>query len=276
MVRIVAKVIITAALTGAVTSRSDTPHLPLTKEEIAREAARCEEAGAAIVHLHLRDAAGKPALGAEPFAELVAEVRAHSKVLVCLSTSSWGAECSIPERVAGTEARPDLVSFHVGSMNRGARVFCNPPEYQSALTEASLRLGIKPEFELFDLGQISRAVEIHRTAGYPDPMYVQFVLGVSGGCPAEPRHLLHMVESLPPGAIWSVAAVGRAQLPMDLLGVILGGQVRTGLEDNVYLRRGVLAPGNAALVERLAGLARELGREVASAIEARAILGLGP
>lgn len=268
-------VIITAALTGAVTSRMDTPYVPLTKHEIAREAAACEAAGAAVVHLHLRDAEGSPRLGEEPFLELVEEVRVSTKALICLSTSSWGTNAGVDERIAGLTAKPDLASFHVGSMNRGEALFLNSPEYQRALIEITKRNGVKPEFELFDLGQLARAVEIHRESGYAEPFYAQFVLGVKGGCPAEPRHLLHMVESLPPGAVWSVAAVGRMQLPMNLLGLILGGNIRTGLEDNVFLRRNVLAPGNAALVERIAGVARELGREPASPEDARGILGLG-
>ena len=160
---------------------------------------------------------GGPLLGFEPYMELVEEVRARSRVLICLSTSSWGTKADIAQRVAGAAARPDLVSFHVGSMNRGDEIFCNPPEYQTALIEASMRFGVKPEYELFDLGQISRAVEIHMSAGFPDPPYLQFVLGVKGGCPAHPRHLMHLVESLPSGAVWSVAAVGRAELPLNLM-----------------------------------------------------------
>ena len=268
------KVIITAALTGAVTSRADTPYVPLTKEEIGREAARCEAAGAAVVHLHLREADGRATLGAEPFAELVTEVRSRSGALICLSTSSWGTEGSTAERVAGLAAQPELATFHVSSMNRGDKVFLNPPEYQAAMIEAIAPQRIKPEFEIFDLGQLARALEIHRSAGLPGRAHVQFVLGVKGGCPAEPRHLMHMIESLPQDVTWSVAAVGRAQLPMNLIGLILGGHVRTGFEDNVYLRRGVLATSNAVLVERLAGMAGELGREPASVSEARAILGL--
>jgi 3-keto-5-aminohexanoate cleavage enzyme len=273
------KVIITAALTGAVTTREHTPHVPLTADEIADDARRCADAGASVVHLHLRtDEENRPnRLNIEGFARMMAAVRAKSKAVVCLSTSCWGAEGGIADRVAGLATKPELASFHVGSFNRGEQLFHNPVEYQEALAEACLKHHVKPEFELFDLTHVYRALQLHERYRFPGPFYGQFVLGVRGGCPAEPRHLQHLVDTLPPGAEWSVAAVGAAQLPSNLLGLILGGHIRTGLEDNVYLRKGVLASGNAELVERLARLTRELGLDVASPEEARQRLGLvGP
>lgn len=268
------KVIITAALTGAVTSRDQTPYVPFTQEEIVEEALRCEAAGAAIVHVHLRDDQGMPMLGAKPFIELTQAIRKRTQLLVCISTSSWGAEGTIEDRIAGTLAYPELVSFHVNSMNRGRYIFSNTVDYQEALIQATKSFSVKPEFEIFDLGQLERAKEIHRKAAYPGPFYVQFVLGTSSGCAALPRHLLHMVESLPEGSCWSIAAVGQAQLPLNMLGLILGGHVRTGLEDNIYLRKGLLAKSNAELVERIVWMAKELGRDPASSNEAREILGV--
>lgn len=268
------KLIITAALTGAITSKNHTPYVPLTTKEIVREAVRCEEAGATIVHLHLRDFQGQIGLAPELFIELVSEVRVHTNLIICLSTSFWGTETQISDRISGIAAHPDLVSFHVGSMNRGTKLFHNPVEYQSALAEATKRQRIKPEFEIFDLSHLSRALEIHAAYKFPDPFYCQFIMGAAGGCPPQAKHLLHLVESLPSGAVWSVAAVGKAQLPMNLLGIMLDGQIRTGLEDNIYLRKGVLATGNAILVERLVKLAYELNRDIASVSETRAILGL--
>ena len=268
------KVIITAARTGAVTSRIHTPYVPLTQEEIIEEAIRCEAAGAAIVHVHLRDADGKPMLGSEPFIELTKELRRRTDLLVCISTSSWGTAGNIEERIAGTLARPELVSFHVNSTNRGRNLFSNTVDYQEALMKVTQELGIKPEFEIFDLGHLERAIELHKQAKNPDPLYVQFVLGAASGCPALPRNLLHMVESLPAHTRWSIAAVGRAQLPLNMMGLILGGHVRTGLEDNIYLRKGELATSNAQLVERIARMARELDREPASPSEAREILSI--
>ncbi len=273
------KVIITAALTGAVTKREHTPHVPLTPAEVAEDARRCADAGAAVVHLHLRsDANTSPTrLAADGFAELMAAVRAKSQAAICLSTSCWCAEGGVAERVAGVATRPELASFHVGSFNRGEQLFHNPVDYQEALAEACLKHRVKPEFELFDLSHVYRARQLHEQYRFPGPFYGQFVLGVRGGCPAEPRHLQHLVDTLPSGAEWSVAAVGAAQLPCNLLGLLLGGHVRTGLEDNVYLRKGLLAAGNIELVERLVRLTRELGLEVASPDEARQRLGLvGP
>ena len=273
------KVIITAALTGAVTTRAHTPHVPLTPEEIAEDARRCADAGAAVVHLHLRNDAhtGPTRLAADGFSELMKAVRGRSPAAICLSTSCWGAEGSIADRLAGVVTRPELASFHVGSFNRGEQLFHNPVEYQEALAEVCLKHRVKPEFELFDLTHVYRARQLHEQHRFPGPFYGQFVLGVRGGCPAEPRHLQHLVDTLPPGSEWSVAAVGAAQLPSNLLGLILGGHIRTGLEDNVFLRKGVLASGNVELVERLVRLTRELGLDVASPDEARQRLGLvGP
>lgn len=273
------KVIVTAALTGAVTSRDHTPHVPLTPAEVAEDARRCADAGAAVVHLHLRSetASEKVRLNAGAFAGLVRAVRERCEAAICLSTTCWGVEGDVPDRVAGVAARPELVSFHVGSFNRGDQLFHNPVSYQEALADSCLKHRVKPEFELFDLSHLYRALHLHEQYQFPGPFYAQLVLGVRGACPAEPRHLLHLVDTLPPGAEWSVAAVGAAQLPSNLLGLLLGGHVRTGLEDNIYLRRGVLASGNAQLVERLVRLAHDLGLEVASPAEARQRLGLvGP
>ena len=207
------KVIITAALTGAVTTREHTPHVPLTPEDIAEDARRCAEAGAAVVHLHLRSDAhpGPTRSAAAGYAELTAAVRGKSPAAICLSTSCWGAEGGIVDRLAGVATRPELASFHVGSFNRGEQLFHNPVEYQEALAEACLNHRVKPEFELFDLTHVYRARQLHEQYRFPGPFYGQFVLGVRGGCPAEPRHLQHLVDTLPPGAEWSVAAVGAAQ-----------------------------------------------------------------
>lgn len=263
------KVIITAAVTGTLTSRLHTPYVPLSQQEIVEEAVRCEGAGAAVIHIHLRDENGLPMLGEVPFKELTQEIRRRTKLLVCISTSSWGTEGSIEERIGGVRAAPELASFHVDSMNRGQGLFVNSLDYQKALLEVMHQHGCKPEFEIFDLGQLEKAKAIHEKNQLPGPFYVQFVLGTASGLSAQPRHLLHMVESLPPHACWSIAAVGKGQLPLNMMGLILGGHVRTGLEDNVYLRPGQLATSNAQLVERIALMARELGRESASPEEAR-------
>lgn len=270
------KVIVSAALSGAVTGREHTPAVPLTPAEVAEDARRCEAAGAAIVHVHVRATAADGAirLGADAYRELVAAVRASSRALVSLSTSSWHAKATIADRVAAVEAGPDLVSFHVASFNRGDTLFHNPVEYQDALAGACLTHGIKPEFELFDLAHVSRALDVQSQYGLPEPFYAQFVLGCPGGCPAEPGHLQHLAGCLPPNSVWSVAAVGAAQLPMNLMGLLLGGHVRTGLEDNVFLRNGVRAGGNAELVERIVAQIRELDLDVASPAEARSLLGL--
>jgi 3-keto-5-aminohexanoate cleavage enzyme len=172
------------------------------------------------------------------------------------------------------ELRPEMASLNTGSVNFGDEVFLNPPAMIEAFALAMRERGIKPEVEVYEAGMIENAVRLVRRGILDEPLQVNVVLGVPGGAPATPRQLLYMVESLPAGATWTVTGVGRQQLPMGVLGMVLGGNVRTGLEDNIYYRKGELATSNAQLVGRVARVAGELDRAVATPAEARALLGL--
>lgn len=168
-----------------------------------------------------------------------------------------------------------MASFDAGSMNFNDRVFLNPPDFLEELARRMLAADIKPEIEIFDSGMIGNTMDLVNKGLIKPPFWWQFVFGVKGGAPATARALVHLVDSLPPESLWSVCAIGRYQLPMNLMAIAMGGHVRTGLEDNLYYRQGELARDNAQLVARLTRLCRESGREPATPDEARAMLKIG-
>jgi 3-keto-5-aminohexanoate cleavage enzyme len=271
-----APIILSAAVTGGLPVPADHPHFPDTPEKIGEDAARASAAGAAIVHLHARDDDGTPAWEAELFERSVRAFReAGADALVNLTTSWGGRDPATPNerRFAPLSLRPDLASFDCGSTNFGDGVFINSPSFLRELAAEMLAAGVKPEIEIFDVGMIATALALEKEGLLKPPLFFQFVLGIAGGAPATPRNLLHLVEALPPGAVWSVCAIGRHQLPMNAVGLTLGGNVRTGLEDNLMFDRGVPA-SNESLVTRLRTLIEMLGRRVATPDEARELLGL--
>jgi 3-keto-5-aminohexanoate cleavage enzyme len=180
------------------------------------------------------------------------------------------------ERIAPVRLRPEIASFDAGSLNFGDRVFANSPQFLEALAREMQTYSVKPEIECFDSGFIETAKRFIERGLIQPPYWFQMVLGVRGGAPATVEQLVHMVRQLPAGSLWSVCAIGRHQLPMNVAALVMGGHVRTGLEDNIYYSYRVLAEGNAPLVARIVRIARELGREPASPSEARALLGLPP
>jgi 3-keto-5-aminohexanoate cleavage enzyme len=269
------KLIISVATTGSWTTRAHTPYVPLTPAEIAAQAIDSWRAGAAIVHIHVRDADGVITCDLALYAEVRERIRAAGCDLVLnFSTGGGAGQTTDDERLAPVSLRPEIASFDAGSTNFGERVFVNSPAFLKRLAADMRTYGVKPEIECFDAGMITTALRLAGEGLLAEPLYFQFVLGIVGAAPATVAQLSYMVGLLPPGAPWSVCAVGRHQLPMNMAAIIMGGHARTGLEDNIYYRRGELATSNAHLVERVARLSRELGREVATPAEARAILGL--
>jgi 3-keto-5-aminohexanoate cleavage enzyme len=268
--------IISCAITGSVTTRRDHPALPITPSEIATSAIEAAEAGAACVHIHVREADGTPSSRGELYHEVFERIRAQSDVLICATTGSGAGRFDDTGRFAALAYEPDLASFDAGSMNFGDRVFENSPAFLRELARQITSRRIIPEIECFDVGQIGNALRLQTDGLLPGPTgkwWFQFCLGVAGGAPATPNVLLTMRSHLPPDAEWSVLAIGRAQLPMSLVAIVEGGHVRTGLEDNVYYRRGELAASNAQFVTRLVNLAGELDRPVATPNDTRALLG---
>lgn len=271
------KLIITAALTGSRPTKAMNPAVPYAPAEIAAEAMACARAGAAVVHIHVRDPlTGAPSSDPALFAEVVTRIRAECDVLINLTTSGLHIEGEdiVARRLAPVALKPELCSLDIGSVNVRDRLFANPPDWGETAARAMQAAGVKPEIEVFDVGHIHQARHLIERGLIDPPPYFQLCMGVDWGIPATAENLLFMQRQLPPGAVWSVLGVGRAQLPMITLGILLGGHIRVGFEDNLYLRKGVLAPSNAAFVEMAVNLAHQLQREVATPAEARAILGL--
>ena len=267
------KLIITVAPVGAETTRKDNPNLPLTPAEIAQDVVRCVEKGASLVHLHVRDAAGNATQSRDIFREAIALIKKNCSAIIQVSTG--GAAWMTPEeRLQPVTLRPEMATLTTGTVNFGDDVFANPPQVIEHFAREIAAHGVKPEIEVFDVGMIANALRLVKQGILQLPLHFDFVMGVPGGIPGEPRHLLHLVESLPAGSTWTVAGIGRCELPLAVQAILLGGHVRVGFEDNVYYSKGVLATGNAQLVERIARLAAELGRAVATPDEARRILGL--
>lgn len=273
------RLIITAALTGSRPTKAMNPAVPYAPAEIAAEAVACARAGAAVVHIHVRDPlTGAPSSDPALFAEVVTRIRAECDVLINLTTSGLHIEGEdvVARRLAPVALQPELCSLDIGSVNFRDRLFANPPDWGETAARAMQAAGVKPEIEVFDVGHIHQARHLIERGLIDPPPYFQLCMGVDWGIPATAENLLFMQRQLPPGAVWSVLGVGRAQLPMITLGILLGGHIRVGFEDNLYLRKGVPAPGNAAFVEMAVNLAHQLQREVATPAEARAILGLRP
>ncbi len=270
------KLIVTAAITGSRNTRKIAPYIPITPEEIVQSAIECRDAGASVVHIHVRDP--ETELGTqdpELFRRVVEPLREKTDLVLCLTTSGIAARnLPVEERLAPLELLPELASFDAGSINLGGGVFSNPPEFLDRAAEKMREMGVKPEIEVFDLGMLMTAIKMRDDGKLDDPLHVQLVLGTPWGAPATPKTLLFLHETLPTNATWSVIGIGRHYLPMSMMGLILGGHIRVGMEDAIFLERRVPARTNAQFVERIVRLAREYGREIASPDEARHILGL--
>jgi 3-keto-5-aminohexanoate cleavage enzyme len=272
------KLIITAAITGSRITREKTPHIPITPGEIVQSAIECWQAGASIVHIHVRDpdtGLGTQDLGI--FKQVVEPLRDKTDLVLCLTTSGIpGKNLPIEERLAPLELKPELASFDAGSINLGDSVFINSPEFlERAATEMKTR-GVKPELEIFDLGMLITCLRMLDAKQLDHPAHFQLVLGTPWGAPASPRSLLNLQDYIPPEATWSVIGIGKGHLPVSVMALAMGGHIRVGMEDNIYYSRGVLARKNAAFVERIVRLARAYGREVATPEETRGILKLNP
>ncbi|WP_459778576.1 beta-keto acid cleavage family enzyme [Photobacterium sp. R1] len=270
------KLMITAAINGGITSRQKHPSVPYTPDEIAESAYQAWNAGACIAHIHARDIHGKPSYEKGIWGEIVAKVRERCDILLNLSTSSYNLPDEMPIETAWNhvEFRPEIASFNCGSVNHGSKPFVNAPQDYTQLAEALKSHQILPEVEVYHTGVISEANALLAAGLIPESTMYSLALGIHGGTPATLKNLLNLIDNLPENSTWSALAIGKHQLPINAHTLLLGGHVRTGLEDNVYYHRGELANGNAQLVERIVRLSRELGREIASPDDARTMLGL--
>ena len=270
------KLIITVAGVGAETTKEAQPALPVTAAEIGADAARCREAGAAMYHLHVRDAAGDPTQAREVFAAAIEAIRERTDIII--QTSTGGAMgMTADERLQPLDLDPEMASLTTGTANFGDDVFFNDTALMTEFYARMQKKGVRPEFEIFEAGQMDNALKLIRQLGPAGPlMHWDFVLGVPGSMSGEPRNLVFLVDQIPrENSTWTCTGIGRWHMPVTMTALALGGNVRLGFEDNVFLHKGVLAKQNAELVGRVKRLAAEWGRETATPDEARRILRLG-
>ncbi|MBC8503921.1 MAG: 3-keto-5-aminohexanoate cleavage protein [Anaerolineales bacterium] len=275
------KVIITAAITGSAPTKEMSPAVPYSPAEIANSAIECWQAGAAIAHIHVREPeTGLASSEIELFREVVERIRDHCDILINLTTTGFHLEGNPDDlfdiRLAPVLLKPEICSLDIGTLNFRGGVFVNPPEWGLIAAKRMREHKVKPEIEVFDTGHISQAIDMLKGELFDDPPYFQLCMGVKWGIEATVENLLLMKSKFPKNAKWSVLGVGKSQLTMITTGILLGGNIRVGLEDNLYFRKGVLAKSNAQFVENAAKLVHQLQREIASPSEAKDILGLTP
>ena len=298
------KTIITAAITGAIHVPTQTEYLPITPDEIAEEAIAACEAGAAVAHIHVRNPEnGKPSADIDLFRQVCEKVKKHCDVILCLTTGGDPTTMTLEQRLLPvTELQPELASFNGGSFNfalhpLAAKVSQFKYEWEKAYVlgtennihnntfqsmrmyaEAFCKAGTKPEFEVYDMGQINNIRYLLDSGQIQGPVYIQFVLGILGAMQATVENLVHMVDMAEKtlgkdNFIWSVVGAGKQQMLLGAASLAMGGNVRVGLEDSIWLEKGVKAKSNAEQVAKIVRIAKELSKEVATPEEARAILG---
>ena len=281
------KVIIQVCVCGAGTKKENAPTVPYTADEIAEQTIACAKAGASIVHIHVREdkeVAGKMEIGYKSMAlsqftaavERIREESVKAGVDIIINLTTSGGEYEDYKRLQHLGAlRPEMCSFDPNTLNwNNAYIFENHPRFLNYLAQEVVKYDVKPEFEIFDTGHIDSSMFYLEKHGIPKPPHMQFIMGVGGSMPGTADGLAFMVGKLPPGATWSVSGIGRTHMAMMLAGLSLGCDgLRVGLEDNIYYSRGVIAT-NLQLVERAVELAKLTGREIATADEARDILGI--
>jgi uncharacterized protein (DUF849 family) len=287
------KIIISCAVTGSADSPGKNPAVPVTPEQIAKSSIDAAKAGAAVVHIHVRNPqTTKPSMDGALYREVVERIRASGTDVLINLTTGPGArfehdpqdptKASPASTLRGpedrvrhvVELRPDICSLDMGSLNMGSRVFINTPQHLQTMAVAIRDIGVLPELEVFETGHLLLAKRMIETGHIKPPGMFQLCLGISWGQPATPEAMTYMRNLLPPGSPWFAFGISLYQFPMVAQALLLGGHVRVGLEDNLYLEKGKLAPSNAALVEKAAHIIEVLGDQVANPAEAREILGL--
>lgn len=285
--------IITCAVTGSSTNYRSNPAVPITPEQIAMSAIDAVNAGAAMVHIHVREESGAPSGDVGLYAEVVERLAASGVDMIVNLTTGYGARfvpssddfrtadpsCNFTtpaERTQHiTELRPEVCSLDIATFNFGNDAFINTPAIVREMSASIVEAGVLPEIEVFEVGHLRLARHLIEQGVLRPPGHFQFCLGIDWAMPATTAAIEFLRDLLPDGATWSAFGIGQHQFPIVAAAAALGGHVRVGLEDNLYLSRGVLAPSNAALVERAVRIVTDIGRPVATAAEAREILRLG-
>ena len=273
------KLIINAALTGVIPTKADNPNVPVSVEEIVSDAVRCTDAGASIIHVHARDAEGKPTGDTSVFAEIITGIRRQRPAVIICATTSGRRDGEFDKRSAVLmlegDARPDMASLTTGSLNFAEGPSINAPEMIEHLARTMQERGIKPELEALELGMVNTAMVLIKKGLITPPYYFNILLGGTTTAAATLSNLCTFVNGLPAQSVWAACGLGRFQLKINTAAILMGGHVRVGLEDNVFhnIERTELAT-NVGLIERIVRIAREFGREPASPLEARTMLGL--
>ncbi|MDR2386027.1 MAG: 3-keto-5-aminohexanoate cleavage protein [Deltaproteobacteria bacterium] len=269
------KVIITIAPTGAWPSKKDNPAIPFTPKEIAEDVYECWQAGASVAHLHMRDDSGLGTMSLEKFRETTALIKEKCDIVLNLTTSGDLNATDESRMIHLAALKPELASYDCGTMNWNHNsVFYNTPAFLEKLGLFMREHGVKPEVEIFDAGMVYTALYYLKRGILSAPIHFQFVLGVPGGIGATVQNLVFLQSLIPPESTWSALGVGKGHLPIFLAALALGGHVRIGMEDNIFIDKGVLAKSNAQFVERAVRIIKETNGAPASPDEARSILGL--
>lgn len=267
------KLIITAAICGAEVTKEHNPAVPYTVEEIAREAESAYKAGASIIHLHVRTDDGTPTQDKARFKACMDAILERCPDVIIQPSTGGAVGMTDEERLQPTELGPEMATLDCGTCNFGGdEVFVNTENTIKNFGRLMIERGVKPEVEVFDKGMIDYAIKYAKQGFIKEPMHFDFVLGVQMA--ATVRDLSFMVDSIPAGSTWTVSGIGRHEFPLAAVAIAMGGHVRVGFEDNVYIEKGVLAKSNGESVEKVVRIAKELGREIATPDEAREILGL--
>ena len=264
--------IITASLTGPAATKKDTPAMPGSPEEIAESAKGAYEAGASVIHIHLRENDEFTA-DLDVAKRTVEAVREKCPGIVQLST---GGGFPYEDRMKLVEAKPAMATLNPATMTIGDHEFRNPPKQMLKLAERMLELGVKAEVEIYDTGHMGLMLDLLKKELLSEPLQVSFVMGVKGGMPADPMLLSYCVRELPPNTSWQVIAISKANLPLTTIGLAMGGNARVGLEDTLYVRPKELASSNAQLVEQLVGVAKSMNLKPATVDEVIERLKLSP
>jgi 3-keto-5-aminohexanoate cleavage enzyme len=266
--------VITAAICGAEVTRDQNPAVPYTAEELAAESERCFAEGARVIHLHVRRPDGSPTQDRETFRAAIQAIKARVPDAIVQVSTGGAVGMSVEERTQPLDLRPEFCSLTTGTCNFGDEVFSNPFPLITAIAEKAKTMGTRMEIEVFDAGFVDNALLLARRGILPEPLHFDFVLGVPGAMTGTEDRLDFLLGTIPVGSTWMVAGVGRFELPLATAAIARGGHVRVGLEDNLFVSRGVLAKGSWELVRAAAAIARDAGRPLATPDQTREILRL--
>ena len=269
------KLIITAAICGAEVTKAQNEFVPYTVEEMVAEARRAHDAGAAILHIHVREDDGTPTQDRERFRVIMDAIRAELPDVIMIPSTGGAVGMSPEERLQATELFPEMATLDCGTCNFGDEIFDNTMPTMRAFGKRMIENHIKPEYECFEMGHLDTILTMAKKGEVPGaPMQFNFVLNVAGCTPFTPKNLQWLVDAIPAGSTWTGTGVGRAAFTLAAPTIVMGGNVRVGFEDCIYLDKGVKARSNGELVEKVVRISRELGRDIATSAEAREILSL--